>query len=453
MSALLNLVYVFVLIVTSPWILYRFAVTGDWSSLAMRFGFGNVPRVPGRCIWLHGSSVGEVSLLKALLAKFEAEGPDVSVLISAYTSTGLAAARQAYGAERVMPFPLDFSFLARRRLAQVDPELVVIVESELWPNFLAALAELRIPAALLNGKMSAKSYAIHARTRLIPRVLGGLNLVAVQSEEHAERFRALGVDPARVKVTGNMKYDLTSDPMPPDETDRLRSELGYGRGDIVVIGGSLHAGEDAALLAAFSTLRATQPAAALIVVPRYPSDAPKVAERVAQAGYAPVLKTSVDHAARPAPGRSGVLIVDSVGELSELYAVADIAFVGGSLFYRGANKGGHNLMEPAVRGVPVLFGPYNFSFKDTVSDLLAAEAGRLVHDASELGASLTALGEDSGLREAMGRRARDVVLSRRGATERNYQLVKRLMAGEPLQLQHRAQASTMPPAGSDPSSP
>ena len=453
MSALLNLVYLLVLIVTSPWILYRLAVTRDWSSLAVRCGFGSVPRVAGPCIWLHGSSVGEISLLKSLLAKFEAEDPDVSVLVSAYTSTGLAAARQAYGAERVMPFPLDFSFIARRRLAQVDPELVVIVESELWPNFLAALGELGIPAALVNGKMSAKSCAIHARTGLIPRVLSNLNLLAVQSEEHAERFRALGADPARVKVTGNMKYDLTSDPLPPDETDSLRLKLGYRRGDLVVIGGSLHAGEDVAVLAAFDALRATRPATALIVVPRYPTDAPKVAQRIAEAGYEPVLKTSVDRAERPAPGSGGVLVVDTVGELSELYAVADIAFVGGSLFYRGANKGGHNLMEPAVRGLPVLFGPYNFSFKDTVSDLLAADAGRLVHDAAELGAALITLSEDGALREAMGRRARGVVLGCRGATERNYLLVKSLMAGEPLQLQRSAQASTMPRAGSDPSSP
>jgi 3-deoxy-D-manno-octulosonic-acid transferase len=164
---------------------------------------------------------------------------------------------------------------------------------------------------------------------------------------------------------------------------------------------------------------------ALVIVPRYPSDAQAIEQRVRARGLAAVRKTAVDAGTATAPGRAGVLVVDTVGELGRLYAIADLAFVGGSLFFRGANKGGHNLMEPAILAVPVVFGPYNFSFKETVDDLLAANAGTLVRDVTELSAAVTALASDRNARRELGRRARDVVRARQGATARNYALLER----------------------------
>ena len=447
MSVLLDFLYLIVLVSASPWILYRLLVTRDGSSLTMRFGAGPVPA--SRCIWLHGSSVGEIALLKSLVPRFEQDFPGLPLVISAYTSTGLAAARAAYGATRVMPFPIDLSFVVRRRLAQLKPELVVIVESELWPNFLGALRAQGIPAALLNGKISARSYAFHRRTRVVPRVLSGLSLLAVQTEEHADRFRALGAAAARVQVTGNMKYDLTPPRMDAARVRDLRRSLGFADDAVVIIGGSLHEGEDAALLDAYGALQQRFKNTALIIVPRYPSEVGSVAIHIEQAGYQPVLRTAVAGGMR---GSREVLLVDTVGELGQLYASANVAFVGGSLFFRGSNKGGHNLMEPAIFGLPVLFGPYNFSFKETVAALLAADGGMLVHDAAELRAALIKLVDNHDLRESMGEQARNVVLDAQGASERNYQLIQRLLAGDSLQLQPSAQASTMPPASSDPGS-
>ena len=195
----------------------------------------------------------------------------------------------------------------------------------------------------------------------------------------------------------------------PIEAWSCARRLGSEPADVVIIGGSLHDQEDEALLDAYMAARAAVAETALIIVPRYPADAEVVEQRAAARGLAVTRKTAVDSGAARPPGGNGVLVVDTVGELGRLYAIADLAFVGGSLFFRGANKGGHNLMEPAIFGVPVLFGPYNFSFKETVDDLLAADAGKLVRDAVELRERVV----DTGPRSRSPSRARTARATRR----------------------------------------
>ncbi len=425
MGLLLDLAYSLVCIVLLPWFAYRLLTAGR-DDLLRRFGrrLGAPER---RSIWLHGSSAGEVGLLRPLVARLERDFPTKPLVISAFTVTGLATARRLYPRHRVVPLPVDLTFIVRRCYRHFDPELVIVAESEFWPNFIACAKRRGTPIALINGKMSAKSFRVHARTRLIGRVLRMFDLLAVQTEEHAARLRALGVPSPRLHVTGNMKYDLTRLAAEPDEARRLRAALGYRPEDVVIIGGSLHEHEDEALLDAYAAARATGAAAALLLVPRYPAEAPAVEQRARARGYRAVCKTAVDAGSERAPGRDGVLVVDTVGELGKLYAVADLAFVGGSLFYRGANKGGHNLMEPAMLAVPVLFGPYNFSFKETVEDLLAADAGRLVRDSAALTAAVVALVGDARARRELGERARGVVLAGQGATSRNYEMLVELL--------------------------
>jgi 3-deoxy-D-manno-octulosonic-acid transferase len=428
MGLLLDLIYVVVGVAASPWLLYRLC-SSRRREFAQRLGFA-LGAPLRRSIWLHGSSVGEIGVLRPLVALLERDYPDTPLVISAFTTTGLAAARKLYPEHRVVPLPFDASFIVARCLRRFDPRLLVIAESEFWPNLILGAARRATPVALVNGKMSAKSFDVHARTRLVASVLRRLAVLAVQTEEHAQRFRSLGVLEQRLHVTGNMKYDLAKLGAEPEAALELRRALRYDDGDVVIIGGSLHDGEDEALLAAFAAAIERGARAALVIVPRYPQAAAEVAQRVRARGHAVVRKTEVDGGGAP-PGREGVLVVDTVGELGRLYAAADIAFVGGSLFYRGANKGGHNLMEPAVLGVPVLFGPYNFSFKETVDDLLAADAGRLVRDAAELAAAVSSLALDAAARAALGALARQVVLSGRGATERNYALLRTLASARP----------------------
>ena len=448
MALLLDFAYLVACVLLSPWILYRFLTATDRRELPMRFGRGLGEPVEG-AIWLHGSSAGEVSLLKPLVALLERDFPATTLVISAFTSTGLAAARKLYPRHRVLAFPFDLSFVVRRCLARFDPRLVIIVESEFWPNFIRGARRRGIPVAVINGKMSAKSYGIHARTHLIPSVLAELDLVAVQTEEHAQRLRALGVARERVRVTGNMKYDLAQAPADLEEGRALRRALGYEPEDVVIIGGSLHAQEDEALLAAYRAALTANERAALVIVPRYPADVALVDQHARAHGYKAVRKSAIDAGKEAAPGRRGILLVDTVGELGRLYATTDIAFVGGSLFFRGANKGGHNLMEPAILAVPVLFGPYNFSFKETVEDLLAAHAGRLVRDAADLGAMIAELVADGAKRRDLGVRAQRVVQLGQGATRRNYDLLVELLRAQPPPLRAQGFARKMPREAKD----
>ena len=451
MRLLLDFVYLTAVVLGSPWIVYRLVVAGDWRSVPRRLGYG-LGASSSRCIWLHGSSAGEVAVLKPLIALLERDLPTTELVVSAYTLTGLAAARAAYPRHRVVPFPLDFSFVVKRFLNRFEPRLIVIVESEFWPNLLAEACRRNIPTAVINGKMSDKSYRIHSRTAVVARALRGLTLIAAQSEEHAARFRALGVGDARISVTGNMKYDLAPASGDPGAKRQLRESLGYGPDEIVIIGGSLHRGEDETLLDASLALDRAE-RVSLILVPRYPADVPVVRQHVQARGWRAVLKTVVDRGDAEAPGHGGVLVVDTVGELRELYGVADIAFVGGSLHYRGANKGGHNLMEPAVLGVPVLFGPYNFSFRETADDLVRGDAGVMAADAADLASVLANLVRDPDRRRAMGERARQVVLSGQGATQYNYEMIEALLAGEGVELQGTVLSRTMPRAATDPDPP
>jgi 3-deoxy-D-manno-octulosonic-acid transferase len=425
MRLLLDFFYLLACILVSPWLVYRLCVTGR-RDFAQRFGVGLGPPLPS-CIWLHGSSAGEVAVLRPLVAALERDHPGTPLLISAFTATGLATARKLFARHRIVPLPVDLSFVVVRFLKCFRPRLLVVAESEFWPNLIDVAHRRGIPAMLVNGKMSAKSFRVHSRTKLIPRVLAKLAVVAVQTEEHAQRLKALGVAAARVHVTGNMKYDLAPPSGDAERGRTLRAALKFEPADVVIIGGSLHEQEDEALLDAYAAARAAVPDAALVIVPRYPADADAVLQHAKARGFTVTRKTAVDAGAAPAPGKSGVLVVDTVGELGRLYAIADLAFVGGSLFYRGANKGGHNLMEPAIFAVPVLFGPYNFSFKETVDDLLAADAGRLVRDAAELRAAIVALVADGDARRALGQRAQRVVDQGRGATARNYALLAQLL--------------------------
>lgn len=420
MGLILDFGYLLGVLAGMPWFLYRITVRGDWRSIPRRLGFGQPPPARGS-IWLHGSSAGEISLLRPLIRCLAADYPAAPVVISAYSSTGFAAAQKNYRDARVIFFPLDLSFIVRRFLRRYDPRLVIIVESDFWPNFLRSAHARGIPVTVINGKMSERTCRIHARTHLVPRLLRRVPLIAVQSDAHASRFRRLGVPEARVAVTGNMKYDLSVSDEPPSA--ELRQDLSFTPQDVVIIGGSLRDGENRVMADCYRALVRLHPRVGLIMVPRYPMDAARIQSDLEAKDLMVIRKSEIDAGLASAPGCGGVLLVDTVGELRTLYGVADIAYVGGSLFARGSNRGGHNVIEPAVQGIPVLFGPHHFSFRDTVDDLLAAEAGVQVRDAGELREALERLLTDEQRRRGMGHRAREAILRRQGATGRNYELL------------------------------
>ena len=449
LALLLDLGYLLATLAGLPWLICRMARRGESGKFLSRLGVG-LGTCTSSSIWLHGASAGEVLLLGPLVRRLERDLPETPLVISAFSSSGLAAARSAFPRHRVVQFPLDFSVVVHRFLRRLRPRLVVIVEGDLWANFLLALHRRRIPVVVLNGRMSRRSGRRHELTRIVPSLMRSMPFVAVQTEEHARRLQRLGVDASRLHVTGNMKYDLAPPPSNPGEVGTMRARFGYGSGDIVIIGGSLHPGEDAALLRACRQVSGeSRRPVALILVPRYPADAERAELKARELGFSAMRKTAVD-GGREAPGAKGVLVVDTLGELRALYAAADIAFVGGSLFFRGRNRGGHNLMEPAIAGVPVLFGPHHASFSETAAALVENGAGAEVRDWEELARQLIRLAEDDTGRRHMGERARVAIASRQGATEKNYALLQPLLFSENERASFRGYGAASPATTSAP---
>lgn len=447
MQLALDVFYLLGFALVSPYLVYRFLRRRAWPWGPLRV---SVEAGPG-AVWLHGSSVGEVSLVRPLIELLEQRRPDLELVISSHTETGVESARRAYPAHAVFRFPLDLSWLQRRLMRRLAPSLLIVVESDLWPNHLLAARRAGVPVAIVNAKLSDRSYGLHRLTRIVPHAMAEVALVAAQTRAHADRFVGLGIPSERVFVTGNMKYDLAADDGSVADSRALREALGFAGTDIVIIGGSLHPGEDLDLLSAYKATRENGAPTRLIIVPRYPEQAARVRANAVESGCPAVLKSELD--LRPGSGTDPdlVVVVDTLGVLRRLYAAADIAFVGGSLYYRGANKGGHNLMEPAILGLPVIFGPHNFSFRETVADLLSHDAGIEVHDRRELTEAIAGLAGSAERRAQTGRRARQVVLDGQGAALRNLELILPILndgAGcslnpEDAQCRHQARSQLL----------
>ena len=426
---LLDLAYLLVFILLSPlWLLLLVLKPAFRAGLRERFIPAGDPMRD--TVWLHGSSAGEIDLLRPLLGRIEKQYPDSSIVISAFAISGYAFASKAFPDHRVIYFPVDLAFIIRRFFRVLDPILIVVVESEFWPNFFAVAERSKIPLCVLNGRMSAKSFRSHQRTGLIPWALRKASLFAVQTEDHAARFRDLGIPAASLYVTGNMKYDLSDDADGSEERRRLRSQYSLRNDMPVWIGGSIHRGEDEALAWAQERLVKDNYELQLVVVPRYPAEADAITEVFAAHGLTAVRKTQLagSGAAVFSDPRS-VLLVDTIGDLKRYYAMSDVAYVGGSLHFRGSNKGGHNLMEPAILGIAPLFGPYNFSFQETVQALLEGEAGLQLGNQDEIYRALKRFLDNPGTAAAMGARARRVILGNRGATDLNFALIEPYIAG------------------------
>ncbi len=429
---LLDIFYLLVLILLSPWWLLMLTTKPAFrAGIAARFTLRNADIPLPESVWLHGSSAGEIDLLRPLVSKIEQRSAGCNIVVSAFAMSGYAAAKKAFPQHCVIYFPADFSPVIKRFLKTIRPVLIVLVESEIWPNFIATVTKRGIPVCILNGRMSQKSFQAHRRTRLIPWALKKISLFAVQTDDDASRFLELGVSEKRLSITGNMKYDLQdrSDPQDWQRARRTLRELyGIDEDMPVFIGGSIHRGEDLALAWAYHRLVRDGYRLRLIIVPRYPAESLAVGRVLEQHGLVARCKTGLSGDEGDVLGDPlRVLIVDTIGELKKFYAMSDIAYVGGSLLYRGSNKGGHNLMEPAILGLTVMFGPCNYSFRDTVRDLLESRAGLLVHDRGEIHSSLKGLLDDPVFAADMGDKARQVILNNRGATDKNFALLEKYM--------------------------
>jgi 3-deoxy-D-manno-octulosonic-acid transferase len=391
--------------------------------VAVRFGRRR-PRAGSRpCVWIHGVSVGEVKAAGHLVRRLESGWPGLDVVLSVTTDTGRRVAEELYPQHRVEFYPPDLSWVVRNALDALRPDLVVLMESEFWPNFLLTARERDIPVALVNGKLSEGSARRFGRARpLAAPLLTSLAAVCVQMPVYAERFLTLGLDPARVHVTGNMKLDN----IPLRHADRqderpFRDLLGGVPGRPVLVGGSTHPGEEEALARVAKGLAAAGTPVTLIVAPRHPGRVDDVERAVRGAGLEVVRRSRLP-AAEPPPA-DAVRLLDTVGELEQAYALADAVFVGGTL----VPHGGQNMMEPASQGRPVVVGPYVHNFRGEVELLLAA--GGLAQVADEAGVAAVIRGwlADPAAARALGERARLALEGNKGATERTLEVLRPLI--------------------------
>ena len=421
----MRFLYLLVLWLATPLVCLLFLWRGlrdrsYWHNFSERFGYGTRPAPQG--VWLHAVSVGEVQACAPLVSALSERYPALPLTVTTITPTGAARARALYGnLAQVRYLPFDLPGAVRRFFERVQPQLAVIFETELWPNLYRECGRRRVPLVLASARISARSLDRYRRLgALFRETLAGTAVVAAQAAGDAERFRSLGADPASTHVTGNLKFDFA---LPADIGARgtqLRAQ--YAPARPLWVAGSTHAVEEQAVLEAHQLGRRAHPSALLVLAPRHPPRFDEVAQALAQAGVSFVRRSGCADASDAAG--CAVLLLDSLGELLGFYAAADVAFVGGSL----VPVGGHNLIEPAALGVPVLTGPHTFNSEEIARLLIARGAVEVVRDAAELGTRVSQLLADPQARARIGAVASASVDSNRGALEKLLALIEPLLA-------------------------
>jgi len=405
-----DLAWLIAIVVPSPWWAVRALTSPRFrTTFATRFGSGLPERRAAGArprILVHGVSVGEVKAAQALVCEMAAARPDLDIVISTVTATGFDVARKLYPAAIVVRFPFDLSFVVRRFLSRVDPTCVVLVELEVWPSFLREANRAGIPIAVVNGRITERSYRRYSWFKSLMPQFGRISLYCAQDAEYATRFVGLDAEPARVIVTGNVKADgLRTGACQP--TAELLELVARAPAQPIVVAGSTHAPEEGMLVRAW---RSSFQHARMVLVPRHPNRSTALVRELGALGPEPQLLTRLRGGEVPDPTRP--LIVDTIGELEQVYALADVVFVGGSLLPHG----GQNMLEPAAQGLAVLYGPHVFNFRAEAALLERAAAALRIAGEGELGPAIRALLDDPERRRSMGAAGRAAVEAQKGAT-------------------------------------
>lgn len=402
---------------------------GYWHGLGERLGYGPAigSGAPGGLgtVWIHAASVGEVQAAQALARALASQVPSAPLIITTTTPAGAARARALLGERsgvrvEVRFLPLDVPGAVRRFLDRAAPRIGIVMETELWPNLFHECRRRGLPLVLASARLSERSARRYRLLRsLMEPALAGVALIAAQSELDAERFRRLGASAETVRVVGNIKFDFEVPSGTADRGRELRER--HARGRPTWAAGSTHATEEQAALEAHEQVRGAFPDALLVLAPRHAPRFAEVAALLERRGIPFERRSELE--GRGAEAGSQVLLLDTLGELLDFYAAADVVFVGGSL----VPVGGHNLLEPAALGRPIVAGPHQFNAAEIARLLAERGALQIVHGARDLGASLTALLSNAANREALGSRARAVLEENRGALARLLGLLQPLL--------------------------
>jgi 3-deoxy-D-manno-octulosonic-acid transferase len=430
-----NLALMAALGLSAPWWLFRMATTRKYrEGFAERLGLIRLDLIhlchDRPLIWIHAVSVGEVLAVSRLVKMLDATLPDYFVAISTTTRTGQALARERFGNNRVFYCPLDLPWAVRAYLNALRPRLFVLAETEFWPNLLSGCYRRGIPVAVVNARISDRSWPRYRLLRILWQpFLSRLSRVLAQSQTDAERLIAIGCMPQRVTVTGNLKFDVRA-AEEAEATRLLRALAPHLR---LIVAGSTLEGEEAALLEAWPLLLEADPQLAMVLAPRHPERFAAVAALLDQSGIPWVLRSDW----RAQPRESGpevsfqplipgaIVLLDTIGELASVYSLISVAFVGGSLI----PAGGHNPLEPAQFGVPIVMGPHYFNFRAITEDLIVHDA-ICITEKEKLAKVLVDLLCDRTAAKTMGARARQVFDQQAGATGRCVAAIREVLAGK-----------------------
>ncbi|MBZ5559028.1 MAG: 3-deoxy-D-manno-octulosonic acid transferase [Acidobacteriia bacterium] len=417
-----------VFLVVSPYFVYQAIRYQKYiGSLRQRLGFLPITfNIDGEeSIWIHAVSVGEALTARALAADLKARYPRLRLFLSTTTIAGQQVARRSLSdLDAVFYFPFDWTFIVRRTLNLVKPRLFIMMETEIWPNLLRACRARGVKTVVINGRISSRSYPRYRMIRpFFRRVLDDVDRFCMQSDESARRLIDLGADPARVTVTGSLKFDALELPAATVHGKPRERVLRFFRISVnrtVLIAGSTMKGEEAAVLRAFARIKETQPNALAILAPRQPERFGEVERLARDAGFVAIRRSELPIDAEP---RADVVVLDTIGELAQIYQLATAVFVGGSL----ADHGGHNILEPAMFGKPIVFGPHMQNFKEIADAFRRQDAAVQVPSERELADTLLALVTDPVRRASLGAAARALVEANRGAKTKTLAVIGELL--------------------------
>ena len=432
MYSLYSILVLVAAVIASPWFIYQALRYKKYvGSLGQRMGYLPVSfNMDGdESIWVHAVSVGEVLTARPLISDLKRRYPNLRMFLSTTTMAGQQLARRSVpDVDAVFYFPFDFAFVVRRTLNLVRPKLFIMMETEIWPNLLRECRARGVKTAVVNGRLSPRSFPRYRLIRpMMRRVLDHIDRFLVQSEESARRFIDLGADPARVVVTGSLKFDsleLSSTALQARARDRVLRYFRVPSSRPVIVAGCTMKGEEMAVLRAFRRVRTTSPNTLLVLAPRNPERFGEVEQAARQEGWKVARRSDLAIDAEP---RVDIVVLDTIGELATVYQIATVVFVGGSL----VATGGHNVLEPAVFGKPIVFGPHMDNFLEIAEAFVTNGAGVQLMGEEELDEAFLSLMSDPVRRARLGAAARALVEANRGANEKSVTVLSALLPQEP----------------------
>lgn len=428
MRILIDLVYLLAGIAYSPVIIYRAIRHKRYrTGWAQRFGrITRKDRALKKCIWLHAVSVGEVNAARTVIEELENKFPDFTIVISTTTDTGFARANALFGDKlQVFYFPFDLSWIMRRAFHKIRPAICLLMEQEVWPNFVHFARQLDVPVVVVNGRISDKGFARYKKVKPIAKMIWQkVTLVLAQTDEYAQRFITIGAPGKNVIVTGSLKYDTAQTEDKVDGADALSSQLNIGD-ERLWIAGATGPGEEKIILDVFRSLTDQQQFndLRLAIVPRKPERFDEVAQLIEDAGLAFVRYSAIKNTDARCPEKTAVILGDTMGDLRKFYSLATIIIVGRSL----VPMGGSDMMEAAALGKCTIFGPHAFNFRQTVDALVKDEGAILVRDGQELLQMMQKCLADVDFAEKIGRNGREVIKKNQGATTKTIEQITKFL--------------------------